>query len=634
MKILFGILDNYTDITDICNQKCLFNGYYIIPELDIYRPAIFGDPLHGILKHIKFIANNGNTKIFNEGEIINVKEDTEIFHSMLSIKNVTYMYNNLYEYERNIPIEYKNKLEKYEIKRKELLDFNYMENIIKKELFCKTMFHDLFDRCEYTYIYTREIALDILLNKSFSFKCLKTGNIYRSSKCFQYLVKNNIDSAGSYDDLNIYVFDNIENPFFVALGNGSMHMVLHTNIHFIYYYKCNEIFNINEYNHWELNKSIICSSILDYYNNNIIIETKKIVSTYGYANNIGHSYWNDVSGLYFIYEMNLLKNIDLFLIGNYDYYNLYNFLKKNNYNVIYENNLEKINIHTNNEYLFIKYNDLIMFDGLKTFILNNLNDININEKDKISNIKKKHFPIITFNIRGVFRGLHDQSEKISNIINNLYKLYPNIYILFDGYIKNKNVDLSIYRSEGVNSSEEIFDNSYNNIINEIISKLDNKNIYKSLIGLNLEDQLNWLDISNYGLMQLGAGAFNYIWLMNKKGIFIGRNAYFNDAVLNHTFHDFIFREKRDFTTYINPKIVKFDGFPNNSFDIDWRIIFYYMLRDLIIIEKNNFKLLQYENVSKYDIYQDWGLNIDINTLINNNIIDSKNILENFINNNF
>jgi hypothetical protein len=630
MKILFGVLDNYTDITDICNQKCLFNGYYIIPELDVYRPAIFGDPLPGILKNIKFIADNGNIKIFNEGDIIKVKIDQLEFEKSLVVHNIHFSYNNLYQYDRNIPEEYKNKLRNYEIKRKNLLDFDNMEKTIKKEPFCKTTFHDLYNPDEYKLIYTREISLDILLNKSFSFKCLKTNNIYRSSKCFQYLVKNKSCTAGSFDDLNIYVFDDAPEPFFVSLGNGSMHMVLHTNIHFIYYYKSYEVFNINEYGHWEYSKQYICNSILDYYNNNIINKTDKIISMYGYANNIGHSYWNDVSGLYFMHEMDLLKNVDLFLIGKYDYYNLYNFLKKNNYNVKYEYNLEKITDITNNNYLFVKYNDYIMFEGMKQFILNELNSISDSEKIIINEIKEKHFPIITINLRGVTRGLYEQDIKISNILNNLYKIYPKLFIIFDGYVKNNKVDLNNYKSEGVDSSSNIFEDSYNSILNSIVDKLDNKNIYKSLIGVSLEEELQWLNISNYGLMQLGAGAFNYIWLMNGKGIFIGRNNYVNDSVLIHTYHDFIFREKRDFTTYINPKIINFDGLPNNSFDIDWIIIFYYMLRDLIILEKNNFKLLQYENISKYNIYQDWGLNIDINTLINNDILNSNQILRDFI----
>jgi len=98
MKILFGVLDNYTDITDICNQKCLFNGYYIIPELDVYRPAIFGDHLPGILKNIKFIADNGNIKIFNEGDIIKVKIDQLEFEKSLVIHNILFSYNKLYEY--------------------------------------------------------------------------------------------------------------------------------------------------------------------------------------------------------------------------------------------------------------------------------------------------------------------------------------------------------------------------------------------------------------------------------------------------------------------------------------------------------------------------------------------------------
>jgi hypothetical protein len=191
MKILFGILNNYTDITNICNKECLIDGYYIIPEFDIYRLSIFGDPLPGILKHIRFITDNKKSKVFYEGDIIKVRIDQLEFDDgdtqdyienniiniglnnynfdNIIINNIPFSYNNLYEYDRNIPEEYKNKLKNYEIKRKELLDFDNMEKIIKKQPFCQTVFYGLYNPEKYKLIYTKEIAIDILLNKSFSF---------------------------------------------------------------------------------------------------------------------------------------------------------------------------------------------------------------------------------------------------------------------------------------------------------------------------------------------------------------------------------------------------------------------------------------------------------------------------------
>jgi hypothetical protein len=252
----------------------------------------------------------------------------------------------------------------------------------------------------------------------------------------------------------------------------------------------------------------------------------------------------------------------------------------------------------------------------------NVKDTNQNETedvDEVVNVKKKHYPIITFNLRGVYRNLYNQEEVISSIINYLIMLFPNMFVIFDGYIVNNNVILNNYKSEGVNSNLKIFNESYEGIVNAIIPKINTKN-FKSLICTDMKNQLKWLDISDYGLMQLGAGSFNYTWTMNKKCLYVGRNNYVNDSLLIHTYHDFIFRENRDFTTYINPSMVDFVTKPNGQFVIDFQTILYFMYRDLLLLEKNNYKLTQFENLQKYDIYQSWGLGLSLEELQNNSDI--------------
>ena len=114
------------------------------------------------------------------------------------------------------------------------------------------------------------ITLDVLLNKSFSFKCLKTSIIHRSKKCFHHLIKHNIEKTGlKYDDVIVYVFDNIDNPFFVILGNGSYYGALQANIQYIYYYTSNELYSLfTDNHHYAENRETICKSILNYYTNN------------------------------------------------------------------------------------------------------------------------------------------------------------------------------------------------------------------------------------------------------------------------------------------------------------------------------------------------------------------------------
>jgi hypothetical protein len=120
----------------------------------------------------------------------------------------------------------------------------------------------------------------------------------------------------------------------------------------------------------------------------------------------------------------------------------------------------------------------------------------------------------------------------------------------------------------------------------LISGINTSN-YISLIGTTIDMQLAWLNISDYGILQVGSGNTNYAWIMNKKSMVIGKNTEINDEVLEHTFTDFYFRENRDFTTYLNPRFINFNSHNQNNsvYYIDWRVIFYHILRDLIILEK-------------------------------------------------
>jgi hypothetical protein len=565
----------------------------------------------------KFHQLNKNKNLQNINDDNNRK-------GLLNIKD---SYKNLYEYDRNIPEDYLNKLEKYQ----ELQNIKFNFHSVKKNLVkCSKLvsgIEDLSVEFDYKLKYMKLITLDILINKSFSFKCLKSSNIYRTNKCFHFVIPNNTKISGvEFDDLIIYVFDEIPEPFFVAIGNGSNWGVLDNYIQFIYYYNSDVIFNLHYRDEHHLNnKKELCELILNYYIKNVKSqdltsesdssesEPKKITCMFGYSINIGHTFWNEISGLKFLIDMDVLKYIDNFIIGPYDYFNIHDYLINNNTNVIKEDDITKINNILDNN-LLVKYNDWYMSNDMKKFIIDNNKFTNTDELNKIKKVKQNFYPIITINLRGVYRYLYNQEESFIHIINNLLVIYPNLYIIFDGYIKNSNVNLNSYANEGVKSDSNTFDKSYNTILNKIISKISTKN-YTSLIGTSLSRELAWLDISHYGLMQLGAGSFNYTWIMNKKALYIGRNTYINEELLLHIFHDFYYRENRDYTTYINPILGDFKQYEklNKQYDIDWKLIILYMIRDLVILEKHNYFLSQYENILNYNHYMSWGINeISIN----------------------
>jgi hypothetical protein len=70
MKFFYGIENNYTDITNQVYSKCIVNNKIKIPSNDNIRSQIFGDPLFGILKHIKVIFDDNANQIYDHNTMI------------------------------------------------------------------------------------------------------------------------------------------------------------------------------------------------------------------------------------------------------------------------------------------------------------------------------------------------------------------------------------------------------------------------------------------------------------------------------------------------------------------------------------------------------------------------------------
>jgi FkbM family methyltransferase len=71
MKILYGLIDNNIDVTEICLSKLLNNNIIIIPNGDTNRGNHFTDPLFGILKKI-FIKINDELIEYDHSYMIKI----------------------------------------------------------------------------------------------------------------------------------------------------------------------------------------------------------------------------------------------------------------------------------------------------------------------------------------------------------------------------------------------------------------------------------------------------------------------------------------------------------------------------------------------------------------------------------
>lgn len=71
MKIMYGLIDNRIDVTEICLSKMLHNNIITIPNGDCNRAEYFTDPLIYIRKKV-FIDINDNLTEYNDSYIIKI----------------------------------------------------------------------------------------------------------------------------------------------------------------------------------------------------------------------------------------------------------------------------------------------------------------------------------------------------------------------------------------------------------------------------------------------------------------------------------------------------------------------------------------------------------------------------------
>ena len=457
--------------------------------------------------------------------------------------------------------------------------------------------------------------LDIILNKKLHFYCLNTQKIVESEYSTYIYIKGNheVYSDSTY---TVFQFNNDENSFFVIFNNGSGLGAMEIGFTFIWYYIKNTIYfndvdvNFND-NNFLVN---LCNLIKYNYHNNKFSISKKIAIPFGYSVNVGHSLFNEMSGLDRLIKIGLINKIDSIIIGPYNYYNIELLLQNYNKNIIYSD-INDINTKYN-EYIICKPGAITITESLTTLITNKNN---FTECEDISN----YYPIINIVLRCGNRIQNDQVDNLSNIINNLYTYYPNMYLIFDGYTNNNSIskykDLyyTTYNNKDQNDYNIKILDEYNNIYNDIIKNIKVKN-YKSILNLSYIETGNILNKCNYTIYQVGSGCTISSWVHNIPGIVFGRATewYGKDLCCSQ---DMVFFPKTTWRTYLNKKYISYDKNDETSnYNIDWRIILCHIYKDLNILEKIG-KTSQFDFINKYNFYYDFGL--DDNILININNID-------------
>jgi hypothetical protein len=229
MRILYGIENNYLDITEKVFNNYIFNNTIIIPSCDIKRANIFGDPIHGIEKHIIIEENDKKKKFLNSDEIVipldkPFSQKYKIIFLIITSKN-----NNIY---------YKLKRYLFMNLSKYSYDINFFFIESEKNLNDSIVVnnHDIYIKCEESYtpgIFIKTIKSIEYINKNYDYDYLiRTNissyfNINNIISYLEYLPKNNFATGFI---LNIPIYNDFLHGTSIILTKDITHY-LYLNYH-------------------------------------------------------------------------------------------------------------------------------------------------------------------------------------------------------------------------------------------------------------------------------------------------------------------------------------------------------------------------------------------------------------------
>jgi len=387
-----------------------------------------------------------------------------------------------------------------------------------------------------------------------------------------FILCNNEHETTKYSICNYYFEDE---KIILGLGLGTGNHPQECYILYIYSLNENKIFyGWLNYSFENFKKNNMVRIIDFIYTNMKTYEFNKINSQvktiYGLSNNIGHSLFNEYTGLYILNDCNLVKNINEVIQGPFDVYHVSKYFSNlTNININYVDNLNILNYVIGKGILF-KFHHHFITDNCIQFLENNLDDVysKINEYENVKlyseKIKQTYYPIINIVLRKGDYEMNEQSTVISNLINMIVKKYPNAFFYFDGFVSNNSTEKDVFLGINSNISIKKIKNDYINLVNEITTKICTDN-YLSLIDTNIRYLTTYIKNSTYAIYTLSSASCNGAWIYKIPGIQFGR-----PSIHIYIWIDKIIRDGKLDINYYNDNIT-YDE--NGNFNISAQTIF-------------------------------------------------------------
>ncbi|NER05569.1 MAG: hypothetical protein F6K17_24775, partial [Okeania sp. SIO3C4] len=289
--------------------------------------------------------------------------------------------------------------------------------------------------------------------------------------------------------------------------------------------------------------------VMEYVNSK---QKKNVTSVIGFINNLGHFFWQDLSGIYYCYRNDLLGKIERFAVGPYAKMELKSIMPE-----IPDSKILKVPEMSDSEkFQFFLKNNSFCFRMTEHFISQECTERvykvawNKCSPDLIkilTNIreKKEVFPLVWINVRGHNKSWISQEKGYANIINKLSLDFPNLGIVFDGWI------------------------DCNDIVKNIQKRLKpNIKVYSTL-GCPLHESIVWGNYIDAYIAVVGSGLTITSWLNNKPGV-----AYANRGHLKQKSFWSKVKEKSIEPTFLDvSEVVEVGTGGWGNYEIKWEVIY-------------------------------------------------------------
>ncbi|MGL5059953.1 MAG: tetratricopeptide repeat protein [Microcoleus sp.] len=289
-------------------------------------------------------------------------------------------------------------------------------------------------------------------------------------------------------------------------------------------------------------------------------KNKKIAAVLGIGwANLVHYLWNEVTGIQFLYENSILEKIDKFCVvcnsnNPYKQFNIVDIFSEipTEKLILFSDSQSCSNFLSENNYLAVRVTDVFIKEELADRIYSSAkNKCSKTVLKEVENAKK-HFPLISVNLRSHNKSWISQTEGYANIINKLYQDYPKIGVVFDG-----------------SPSEEV-------IMDRIVNLIPSTIATYNALG-DVYERIVWAHAIDTYIAAVGSGLTLVTWITNKPGV-----AHSNRVGLGQQLFWSEVRENAISPVFINQDfIIECDRRTNagcSNYDLDWKVIYNEVLK--------------------------------------------------------